>query len=55
MCGPKFCAMQITQDVRAYAAEHGVDDWEAIDLGLKAKADEFVATGAEVYREPTPR
>jgi phosphomethylpyrimidine synthase len=52
MCGPKFCAMQITQDVRAYAAEHGVGDWEAIELGLHEKADEFVASGAEVYRPP---
>ncbi|HEV2993974.1 MAG TPA: phosphomethylpyrimidine synthase ThiC [Acidimicrobiia bacterium] len=50
MCGPKFCAMQITQDVRAYAAEHGVGDWEAIELGLKEKADEFVSSGAEVYQ-----
>ncbi len=52
MCGPKFCAMQITQDVRAYAAEHGVGDWEAIELGLQEKADEFVSSGAEVYRPP---
>jgi phosphomethylpyrimidine synthase len=52
MCGPKFCAMRITQDVRAYAAEHGLGDWEAIELGMKEKADEFVATGAEVYRPP---
>jgi phosphomethylpyrimidine synthase len=50
MCGPKFCAMQITQEVRAYAAEHGVGDQEAIELGLQEKADEFVASGAEVYR-----
>ena len=52
MCGPKFCAMQITQDVRAYAAEHGVGNWEAIELGLQEKADEFVSSGAEVYRPP---
>ena len=51
MCGPQFCSMRITQDVRAYAAEQGLDDWEAIELGLKEKADEFVATGAEVYRK----
>ena len=53
MCGPKFCAMRITQDVREYAAEHGLGDWEAIELGMKEKADEFVATGAEVYRPPS--
>src|ERR1700726_2954926 len=52
MCGPKFCAMQITQDVRKYAAEHGVGDWEAIDLGMKEKSAEFVETGAEVYHAP---
>jgi phosphomethylpyrimidine synthase len=55
MCGPKFCAMQITQDVRKYAAEHGVGEWEAIEIGLKEKSDEFVAAGAEVYQEPKPR
>jgi phosphomethylpyrimidine synthase len=54
MCGPKFCAMQITQDVRAYAAEHGVGDWEAVELGMQEKADEFVTSGAEVYHESTP-
>ncbi len=53
MCGPKFCAMQITQEVRAYAAEHGVGEWEAVELGLQEKADEFVTSGAEVYQEPT--
>jgi len=54
MCGPKFCAMQITQDVRAYAAEHGVGDWEAIELGMREKSDEFVTSGAEVYQESSP-
>jgi phosphomethylpyrimidine synthase len=58
MCGPKFCSMRITQDVRDYAAAHGLDGtaddegWAAIDLGLKEKAAEFTATGGEVYREP---
>src|SRR5438105_10341683 len=37
MCGPKFCSMRITQDVRKYAEEHGVGEWEAIDLGMKEK------------------
>jgi phosphomethylpyrimidine synthase len=55
MCGPKFCAMQITQDVRKYAAEHGVGDWEAIEVGFKEKSDEFIASGAEVYQEPSPQ
>jgi len=52
MCGPKFCSMRITQDVRKYAEEHGVGEWEAIDLGMKEKSAEFVDTGAEVYHAP---
>jgi phosphomethylpyrimidine synthase len=50
MCGPKFCSMRITQDVRRYAEEHGVGEWEAIELGLKEKSQEFVEGGADVYR-----
>ncbi|GAA1792422.1 phosphomethylpyrimidine synthase ThiC [Planosporangium flavigriseum] len=50
MCGPKFCSMRISQDLRKYADEHGVDAVGAIDLGLKEKSAEFVATGGEVYR-----
>ncbi len=49
MCGPKFCSMKITQDVRDYAASQGVDESVAIELGLKSKADEFRDTGAEIY------
>jgi phosphomethylpyrimidine synthase len=49
MCGPKFCSMRITQDVRAYAAEHGVGDWEAVDLGMKERAVAFVEAGATIY------
>ncbi len=51
MCGPKFCSMKISHDVRAYAAEHGVDDEAALALGMAEKAVEFVAGGAEVYRD----
>src|SRR4051812_25129839 len=50
MCGPKFCSMRISQDVRDYAAEHGVDSEVAIELGMKEKSAEFVDAGAEVYR-----
>ena len=50
MCGPKFCSMRITQDVRKYAEEHGVTEGQAIEQGLHEKAVEFVETGAEVYR-----
>jgi phosphomethylpyrimidine synthase len=50
MCGPHFCSMKITQDVRDYAAEHGMDDQAAIDAGMAEKSAEFLAQGAEVYR-----
>ena len=43
MCGPRFCSMQITQEVRAYAAEQRVGEEEALRLGLEAKAAEFRA------------
>ncbi|MGH8992306.1 MAG: phosphomethylpyrimidine synthase ThiC, partial [Acidimicrobiia bacterium] len=49
MCGPKFCSMRITADVRAYAAEHGVGDEQAIELGMKEKAAEFADAGGKVY------
>ena len=52
MCGPKFCSMKITQDVRDYAREHGLTEVdEALAEGMKAKAEEFRAGGGEVYRE----
>jgi phosphomethylpyrimidine synthase len=49
MCGPKFCSMKITQDVREYAASLGQGAEEAIGAGMQAKADEFRATGRELY------
>ncbi|WP_266171898.1 phosphomethylpyrimidine synthase ThiC [Dyella subtropica] len=49
MCGPKFCSMKITQDVRDYAAEHGTDEITALDEGMAEKAAEFREQGAEVY------
>ncbi len=51
MCGPNFCSMKITQDVRDYAASHGVAETEAIAAGMKEKAAEFVGSGAEIYRK----
>jgi phosphomethylpyrimidine synthase len=51
MCGPHFCSMKITQDVRDYAREHGVDEVAALDEGMAEKAAEFRATGAEVYHK----
>jgi phosphomethylpyrimidine synthase len=50
MCGPKFCSMKITQDVRDYAREHGVDETGALDEGMAEKAAEFREQGGDVYR-----
>src|SRR5690606_661094 len=50
MCGPQFCSMKITQDVRDYAAAQGVDAQAALTAGMQAKADEFRAAGGEVYQ-----
>jgi len=49
MCGPHFCSMKITQDVREFAAKHGVSDQEALRKGMEVKAVEFVKGGAEIY------
>ena len=49
MCGPHFCSMKITQDVRDYAAKLGVDEAAALEKGMEAKAVEFVQKGAEIY------
>ena len=50
MCGPHFCSMKITQDVREYAAKKQIDEQAALGIGMKEKAEEFVATGAEIYQ-----
>ncbi len=49
MCGPKFCSMRITQDVRDFAAAHGLSEGDALEAGLRGKADEFRDRGAELY------
>ncbi len=49
MCGPHFCSMKITQDVREYAAKQGLDEQAALAKGMEEKAIEFVKKGAEVY------
>ena len=49
MCGPHFCSMKITQDVREYAAKQGVSEDEALAKGMREKAEEFVKHGAEIY------
>ncbi len=51
MCGPHFCSMKITQDVREYAAQQDIDDAAALEQGMAEKAAEFRAQGAEVYRK----
>ena len=49
MCGPNFCSMKITEDVRKYAAEQGIAEEEALKKGMEEKSKEFVEKGAEVY------
>ena len=49
MCGPHFCSMRITEDVRRYAAEQGLAEDEALNRGLEQKAMEFTESGAEIY------
>jgi len=49
MCGPHFCSMRITQDVRDFAAKHGVSEEEALAKGMEVKAVEFVRKGGELY------
>jgi phosphomethylpyrimidine synthase len=51
MCGPHFCSMKITQDVRDYADKLGVDEKEALAKGMQEKAIEFVKKGSEVYQK----
>src|SRR5215216_4491736 len=49
MCGPKFCSMRISHDVRKYAEERGLTDTAALEAGMREKAVEFVDHGAKVY------
>ena len=55
MCGPKFCSMKITQDVREYAARRGLAEEEALDSALREKAGEFRDRGSELYVEAGTR
>ena len=50
MCGPHFCSMKITQDVRQYAREQGLEEEKALAAGMSEKAAEFKATGSEIYQ-----
>jgi phosphomethylpyrimidine synthase len=49
MCGPHFCSMKITEDVRKYAAEQGVTEAEALQRGMDEKSKEFLDKGSELY------
>jgi phosphomethylpyrimidine synthase len=51
MCGPKFCSMKITEDIRQFAREQGMAETEAIDAGMEKMADEFREKGGEIYVE----
>ena len=49
MCGPKFCSMKITQEVREYAAQRGIGEADALAEGMASKSAEFKARGSEIY------
>lgn len=51
MCGPHFCSMKISQEVRVYAAKQGVTEQEALVKGMQEKAVEFITQGAEIYKK----
>jgi phosphomethylpyrimidine synthase len=50
MCGPKFCSMKITEEVRAYAEKNALDEQSALELGMIEKSDEFIKTGSALYQ-----
>ncbi|MDQ3180242.1 MAG: phosphomethylpyrimidine synthase ThiC, partial [Acidobacteriota bacterium] len=54
MCGPHFCSMKITQEVREFAAENQLEEEKALAVGMSEKAKEFVATGGEIYHGNLP-
>ena len=49
MCGPNFCSMRITDDIRKYAAENNLTNADAIEAGMEEKSKEFAKQGGEVY------
>ena len=51
MCGPHFCSMKISQDVRDYAREHGMSEDEALNKGMQEKSVEFIEGGSEIYKK----
>jgi phosphomethylpyrimidine synthase len=55
MCGPHFCSMKITQDVRDYAAQKGLEEATVLSEGMRAKAEEFRQKGSEIYLAEVPK
>lgn len=51
MCGPHFCSMKISQDVREYAKEKGIKEGEALKLGMDEKSEQFLKEGADIYHK----
>ena len=51
MCGPNFCSMKITQDVREYARQKGVNENQVLEVGMEEKAKEFRKKGSEIYQK----
>jgi phosphomethylpyrimidine synthase len=51
MCGPKFCSMKITQEVREYAETHGINETEVIEAGMHERSDQFREEGGQIYRK----
>ncbi|MEK9793466.1 MAG: phosphomethylpyrimidine synthase ThiC, partial [Gammaproteobacteria bacterium] len=50
MCGPNFCSMKITQDIREYASKHKIKDIKiAIDKGMREKSKQFADSGNNIY------
>ena len=49
MCGPHFCSMRISHDVRRYAQEHAITDADAIEIGVREKSEEFTKHGNRIY------
>ncbi len=54
MCGPHFCSMKITQDVREYAEKQGLEEEKALAVGMSEKAKEFIDKGREIYHGNKP-
>ncbi|MBA1333180.1 hypothetical protein QQ73_19685, partial [Candidatus Endoriftia persephone str. Guaymas] len=51
MCGPHFCSMKITQEVREFAAKQGISEIDALKKGMNEKSVEFKQQGSEIYKE----